>query len=93
MKDAVLQFLSSKKGLVLLTNGLVIAGNAIAGFFGYEVDHVLVGSFVAASMAWLVSQGIQDHGESAAAINAESIKGLDTLPPDRALVVTGEVHS
>ncbi len=78
---------------MLLTNALVIVGNMIAGVFGYEVDRFLLGSFIAASMAWMVSQGVADQGKSAALINADSIKGLDTIAPDRAMVVTGEVSS
>lgn len=93
MRSALKDILSSKKALAYLSTILLVIGNKIAGHFGYELDADQVALLVGSAAAYIIGQGMADHGTTAALVNAESIKGLDTIPPDRALVVTGEVNS
>ncbi len=90
MRDALKEMLGSKKAIAWLATVLLVIGNKIVGHFGYELDAQQVALLVGSAAAYIVGQGLQDHGESAAAVNAESIKGLDTTPPG---IVTGTVHS
>lgn len=64
MKAAILELLSSKKFLVLVATMI----GAIAAHWGFTVDTEAVATYVLApAAAWLVAQGIADHGKSAAA--------------------------
>lgn len=81
MKQALADALASKKFLAYLTTILVVVGNKIVGHFGYELDASQVALLVGAGAAYIVGQGLQDHGESAAKVNAASVASMDAQGP------------
>lgn len=64
------KLLASKKLLVLLSTTIVLVGNKIVGHFGYELDPTTVQYYVGLSIAYILGQGIADHGKGAAEVNA-----------------------
>jgi hypothetical protein len=72
VKQAIAEFLSSKKALAYLSLGVVVIGNKLVGHFGYELDASQVALIVGAGAAYIVGQGLADHGKEAAAISAKA---------------------
>lgn len=64
--DVLRELAGSKKFLVLIT-GLIVAG---AAKLGLHLDDQTVAEIVGLFAAWLIGQGVADHGKEAAKINA-----------------------
>lgn len=73
IKPTLLDMLSSKKSLAALSLILVQAGASLLAWLrigGWEVDQAAVDRIIALGVAYIVGQGIADHGVSAAKVNA-----------------------
>jgi uncharacterized membrane protein len=70
MPDVLRDAFGSKKFLVFLVGALVAVGNKVAGHFGYELDPDTVTQLVGIAAAYIVGQGIADHGKEAAKVTA-----------------------
>ncbi|MBA3841162.1 MAG: hypothetical protein H0X39_00825 [Actinobacteria bacterium] len=81
MKDVLTQLLASKKFLAFIVTALVVVLSPIVGVLGFEVDPQKLALFVGAAAAYILSQGIADHGATAAKINAESAASMDPVVP------------
>lgn len=80
MPDVVREAFASKKFLVFLATVVIAGGNKLVAHFGYEMDPALVNQIVGIAAAYIVGQGIADHGKAAAEINA-----------NKTTVLTGQV--
>lgn len=78
MPDVLRDAFGSKKFLVFLATVIVAVGNKLAGHFGYELDPDTVNQFIAIAGAYIVGQGIADHGKEAAKVVADAAR---TPPP------------
>lgn len=70
MKPVLLDLFTSKKFLAFAATVIVVIGNKICGHFGYELDPSQVQLIVGSGAAYVVGQGIADHGKEAAKVIA-----------------------
>ncbi len=68
MMDALKDLLASKKAIVMMATVAL----AIADKLGLNLDPDLMTKIVVAACVYMVSQGIADHGATAAKVNAAS---------------------
>jgi hypothetical protein len=91
MKEVLTQLLGSKKFLAFAVTALVVILSPLVGLFGYEVDAEKLALLVGSAATYILSQGIADHGSTAAKINAASVASMDaahdTLAHDEPMVV------
>ena len=91
MKDVLIQLLGSKKFLAFLVTALVVVLSPLVGLLGYEVDPEKLALLVGSAATYILSQGIADHGATAAKINAATVASMDaqhdSLPHDEPMVV------
>lgn len=66
MPDVLRTALASKKFLAFLVTLVVVVGNAILKRFGLELDNEQVALIVGAGAAYILAQGVADHGKEAA---------------------------
>lgn len=64
MWKAVKEVLSSKKAIMAITSGLA----AGAARLGWNVDAETVGLFLSPFVAYIIGQGVADHGKGAAQV-------------------------
>ncbi len=74
MKETLLELLGSKKALAYLSTIIIVVGNKVCGHWGYELDASQVALLVGSASAYLIGQGMQDHGEAAAKVAAGTVK-------------------
>ncbi len=90
MKQAILDLLSSKKGIATIVGVLVVVLSPIVGLFGYEVDTARLAVAVGLIATYVVGQGVADNGKEAAALHLHAAE----LEADRPMaVVSGQVRS
>ena len=91
MKDTLLELLRSRKFLAFAASALVVILSPIVGLFGYEVDPEKLALLVGSAATYILSQGLADHGATAAKINAASVASMDaqhdTMPTDKPISV------
>ena len=91
MKDTLLELLRSRKFLAFAASALVVILSPIVGLFGYEVDPEKLALLVGSAATYILSQGLADHGATAAKINAASVASMDAHATNEPLAV--EVHA
>lgn len=87
MKTTIALALQSKKFIVFLSTWIVVLGNRALSHLapGYELDSTEVQLYVGAAAAYIVGQGIADHGKEAAKIMANA--GTAVVPPSGPVVI------
>lgn len=75
LKALALDFLSSKKAMAMGSALLVAA----AARFGFHLDGATIITFLASVSAYVLGQGVADHGKEAALITAASIPAQGVL--------------
>lgn len=79
MKDTITELLQSKKFLTFAVSALLIVLSPIVGWFGYELDPEKLALLVGTAATYILSQGLADHGATAAKINAASVASMDPV--------------
>lgn len=69
---AIYAILSSKKGVAFLSTVVFVLGNEVVKQFGYSLDPLTVAEVVGSTAAYIVGQGIADHGKEKAKIEAQA---------------------
>ena len=91
MKDTITELLASKKFLAFAVSALLIVLSPIVGWFGYEIDPEKLALLVGTAATYILSQGLADHGSTAAKINAASVVSMDaqhdTMVADKPITV------
>ena len=87
MKDTLLELLRSRKFLAFSVSALVVILSPLVGLFGYEVDPEKLALLVGSAATYILSQGIADHGATAAKIIAASTTQHDTMVVDKPITV------
>ena len=72
LRPTLVEMLSSKKALAMLSTLLVIVASPIVGRFGYEIDPEKLALYVGIIAAYVVGQGLADHGSTAAQKSAQT---------------------
>ncbi len=70
-KSTLIAWLSQKKALAAITAILISACAPIAERLGFEIDPLRFGATIAAIVAYIIGQGVSDHGKAAAEKNAQ----------------------
>ncbi len=91
MPDVLRDLLTSKKALVLIATIIVAVGNRILARWGMELNADTVNLIVASAAAYMVAQGISDHGKGAALIKANTTTTTERV--DSGGNVSGQVVS
>jgi len=90
MKETITELLQSKKFLAFVVSALLIVLSPLVGWFGYEIDPEKLALLVGTAATYILSQGIADHGATAAKINAASVSmdaQHDTMVADKPITV------
>ena len=94
MKDVLIQLLGSKKFVAFVVTALIVVLSPVVGWFGYDVDSEKLALLVGSAATYILSQGLADHGATAAKINAASVASMDaqhdTMAPDGPIVVVAK---
>lgn len=80
MKQAVIDLFSSKKGIVFAATAIIVLTRPLLAKIGYEIDSEQLIEFLSIAGAYVVGQGIADHGKEAAKISVAAYPATTTPP-------------